>query len=171
VVSEFKFSSRGQTDPAFVLTNLNNAISSESTGGLFVTLTYVIFDLEAGKLILTNGGHLPLVKASADGQSELIQAEDGMPVGVMEGVAFANFEKPIQSGDCFAFYSDGVSEARNKKKDEYGMETLLAAVTKYRSGTAKEIMDKTVQELNHFMGKADQHDDITLIIAKIEPTA
>jgi sigma-B regulation protein RsbU (phosphoserine phosphatase) len=151
-----------------VLTTLNDSIASESTGGLFVTLSYVIFDIRRQKLFLSNGGHLPLVAAPAAGASELMTAEGGMPVGVMEGVAFSDLERAIKPGDCFAFYTDGVSEARNRKKEEYGLDALQKMVSESKHLSAQGILDNTVRDLNRFMGKADQHDDITLVIVKIE---
>ncbi len=169
VVSEFKFSARDRTDPAQVLTSLNDSIAAESTGGLFVTLSYVIFDVRSRKLFLSNGGHLPLVVSGAGGP-ELLNAEGGMPVGVMEGVSFSDLEHPVRPGDCFAFYTDGVSEARNRKKEEYGIETLQKMISDNRHLSAQGILDQTVRSLNQFMGKADQHDDITLIVVKIEET-
>ena len=168
VVSEFKFSARDKTDPAQVLTSLNDSIAAESTGGLFVTLSYVIFDLNNRRLFLSNGGHLPMVVVRASGASELLNAEGGMPVGVMEGASFSDLEYAVKPGDCFALYSDGVSEARNRKKEEYSIETLQKMITDNRHLDAQSILDKTVFSLNQFMGKADQHDDITLIVAKVE---
>lgn len=167
-VSEFKFSARDLSDPSEALMKVNNSIASESTGGLFVTMSYAIFDVEAMSLKISNGGHLPMVVATAAGASELLLADEGMPIGVMPDIPFANSERALVSGDCFAFYSDGVSEARNKKADEYSIERLQAMIQKLHAGTAKEILDGTVEDLNEFMGTADQHDDITLLIVKVD---
>lgn len=167
VVSEFKFSARLATDPAAVLLNLNDSVASESTGGLFVTLTYAVFDTKARKLMLSNGGHLPVVAVDEDGKSSLITVEEGMPIGVLPGVSFGNSERVLKKGDIFAFYSDGVSEARNKKKDEYTVDRLQAVLCACVSLPVDQILERAVVDLNKFMGKADQHDDITLIVAKI----
>ena len=167
-VSEFKFSARDCLDPSKALETLNDAISSETTGGLFVTLSYAIFDIRAYKFVLSNGGHLPVVKVDAQGKSELLNAEEGMPIGVMPGVPFANFDGSLLEGDVFAFYSDGVSEARNRKKEEYGIEKLQNIMSINRSQSADKILSETVKDLDQFMGKADQHDDITLIIVKMD---
>jgi len=167
-VSEFKFFARGKTDPAEVLSNLNDSIASESTGGLFVTLTYAIFDAEHRRLFLSNGGHLPAVFVDTNGQSRLLEVEEGMPIGILPGVPFSKSDLEVNKGDCFAFYSDGVSEARNRKKEEYGVEALQKVMTRYRVLSVQEILNKAVLSLNQFMGKADQHDDITLVIVKIE---
>jgi CHASE2 domain-containing sensor protein len=169
VVSEFKFSAREKRDPSAVLVNLNDSIASESTGGLFVTLTYVIFDTTERKMLLSNGGHLPVVCVNRQGASELINSEKGMPIGVMPGTEFANATRSLSAGECFALYSDGVSEARNKKADEYGVERLAEQIKKHREKTAQQIVIQTIEDLNLFMGKASQHDDITLVVVKISP--
>ena len=103
-----------------------------------------------------------------EGQSSLLNAEEGIPIGILPGVSFANFSRSLSSGDIFAFYSDGVSEARNKKTEEYSVERLQAVIAEFRQLTAEGILEKTEEDLNKFMGKAPQHDDITLIIAKID---
>ena len=167
--SEFKFSAREKTDPAEVLTKLNNSIASESTGGLFVTLAYVIFDTRRHKLCMSNGGHLPVICVKPNGQAEQLTVEGGMPIGVMEGIAFSKFERAVQEGECYALYSDGVSEARNKKKEEFGIETLQKLMQENRDMSAQELLDRVVGRLNQFMGKVDQHDDITLLIIKVSP--
>src|SRR5471030_409742 len=60
-------------------------------------------------------------------------AGEGMPIGVMEGVPFDSIERALSPGDLFAFYSDGVSEARNRRKEEYGVERLQAQMTLHRA--------------------------------------
>lgn len=167
-VSEFKFFAREKTDPAQVLSELNDSIASESTGGLFVTLAYAVFDAQNHKLFLSNGGHLPVVCVTAAGQSSLLEVEEGMPIGILSGISFSKSERAMNKGDCFALYSDGVSEARNHKKEEYGIENLQKVMTRYRVLSAQEILNKAVGSLNQFMGKAEQHDDITLVIIKSE---
>ncbi len=166
-VSEFKFSARDRLDPAVVLGKLNDSIASESTGGLFVTLTYAIFDLAARKMMMSNAGHLPVVVARADGRTELLTAEGGMPIGVMPDMPFENFECVLSPGECYAFYSDGISEARNKKKEEFDVAALQKALSAYHKRDAKQILDRTVADVTHFIGKAEQHDDMTLIIVQI----
>jgi sigma-B regulation protein RsbU (phosphoserine phosphatase) len=74
----------------------------------------------------------------------------------------------IKDGDCLALYSDGVDEARNIRKEEFGVKTLQRIMVDNRSRSSQEILDQAILKLNAFMGKADQHDDITLIIVKID---
>ena len=116
---------------------------------------------------MSNGGHLPVVVVHPDDKAEQLSAESGMPIGVMEGVGFANYECPLRAGECYAFYSDGISEARNRKKEEYGVEQLEKALRVHRRRPVQEILDDTVKDVTRFIGKAEQHDDMTLIIVQI----
>lgn len=168
IVSEFKFSSMGEFDPSAALTKLNDKVSSERTGGLFVTMAYAIFDPAARKMRFSNGGHLPVVSVSAAGESKQLEADGGMPVGVMAGVPFMNAEVDLRPGDCFALYSDGVSEARNRKSAEWGIEALEACVKEFRARPAAEILKATLEKLTGFMYRAEQHDDITLMVIKVQ---
>ncbi len=165
--AEFKFSAHGRSDPAEVVAKLNDSIASESTGGLFVTLTYVIFDLAAKKLLLANAGHLPVVVSRPDGRVELLSAEGGMPIGVMADMPYSNVEVPLASGECYAFYSDGISEARNKKKEEFDVAALQKSLLAHHKKDAQQVLDLTVADVQRFIGKAEQHDDMTLIVVQV----
>ena len=166
--AEFKFSSHNRPDPAEVVAKLNDSIASESTGGLFVTLTYAIFDLVAKKLTFANAGHLPIIVCRADGRAELLSADGGMPIGVMADMPYLNIEVPLASGECYAFYSDGISEARNKKKDEFGEEALQKSMHTHHKLEIQKILERTVADVTQFIGKAEQHDDMTLIVVQIQ---
>lgn len=165
--AEFKFSARDNPNTAEVLGKLNDSIASESTGGLFVTLTYAIFDLAAMRMTISSAGHLPVVVARPDGRTELLEADGGMPIGVLPEAPFANSEFVLAPGECYAFYSDGISEARNRKKDEFGVEALQKAMAVSRGTDARRILEEAVAAVTRFIGKAEQHDDMTLIIVQI----
>jgi sigma-B regulation protein RsbU (phosphoserine phosphatase) len=90
-----------------------------------------------------------------------------MPIGVMEGTVFANTQRPIRAGECYAFYSDGISEARDQKKKEYGIEQLQQVLVRHSAKSAQVILNEVIQSIGHFTGKAEQHDDMTLIIVRI----
>ncbi len=165
--AEFKFSSHSRPDPAEVVAKLNDSIASESTGGLFVTLTYAIFDLEAKKLTFANAGHLPIVVSRPDGRAELLSADGGMPIGVMADMPYLNIEVPLASGECYAFYSDGISEARNKRKDEFGVEALQKSLQTHHKLDIQQVLERTIADVTQFIGKAEQHDDMTLIVVQV----
>ncbi|MFC1807017.1 SpoIIE family protein phosphatase [Candidatus Omnitrophota bacterium] len=167
-VSEFRFHARIKDDSIKVITDLNNQISIESTSGLFVTLTYLVVDPEAMKLSIVDAGHLPIVYAGKDKETTLITATGGMAIGLMDGVEFLKQDVSIEPEDVFVLYTDGVTEARNMKKEEFEEDRLKEVVSKYKDLSAQDIKQAIYDELMKFVGKAPQHDDITIAVIKIK---
>ncbi|MEI8344764.1 MAG: SpoIIE family protein phosphatase [Candidatus Omnitrophota bacterium] len=166
VVSEFKFAAYDRLNPAEVLRRLNDRLVMDSRSGLLVTLSYVIFDPNNRKLIMASGGHLPMVALSKEGEIGLLNAGEGIPLGVIAGTPFTTYERELEDGECFVFYSDGVSEARNLKGEEFGIKALEEVVAANQKSQTRDILDSAVRAVGRFIGKAEQHDDITMIIVK-----
>lgn len=166
-VSDFRFHSKTQQLPNKVITELNNQVSTESTSGLFVTVYYVVFDMREKLLYVVDAGHLPVIAAHKDGSTEALKVEGGTAIGIMDGVEFARNTVPFNSGDVFLLYTDGVTEAWNRNREDFGEERLKKAVTETKTKTAKEIVDYVLTSVRKFQGKAPQHDDITLIAIKV----
>jgi len=166
VISDF--TQRQKPDPLKVVTKLNDQIAVESTSGLFVTLTYVMVDPSLRKLSIVDAGHLPVVHASKDADTSLITATGGMALGIMDGIEFNKQEVSAKPGDVFVQYTDGVTEARNIRKEELGEDKLKELVTRYKDKSAKEITEEIYKEILAFRGKAPQHDDITILTLKIK---
>jgi serine phosphatase RsbU (regulator of sigma subunit)/CHASE2 domain-containing sensor protein len=165
-VSEFKFCARQKKNPSHVLAVLNENLSKNDTS-LFVTLSYAVFDLKAFKVHLSSAGHLPVVKISENGERQLLNPEKGMPVALMPDVEYDELENPLKKGDIYAFYSDGVSEARNSKGEDYEIERLTKIIRESRHLPATQIQERVIGDIERFVGKRPQHDDMTLIIVKI----
>ena len=70
-------------------------------------------------------------------------------------------------GDILIFYSDGISEARNHSLQEYQTERLEEIVIKNRQKSAPEIQKAILDDIHRFVGRAPQHDDMTIIVVKI----
>jgi len=95
----------------------------------------------------------------------------GLALGLDPGETFSKSIQevsiPFQSGDLFVFYTDGFPEAMNKTMEEFGEERLCQTVQKYAHGSAAEIMDGVFADMKQFVGKAKQHDDMTIVVVKI----
>ena len=72
----------------------------------------------------------------------------------------------ISAGDLFLFYTDGITEARNDLKAEFGEERLAKIVAEAAHLSADEFKDKLVTNLNHFVEKALLDDDATFVVIK-----
>ncbi len=74
-------------------------------------------------------------------------------------------ERTLCPGDTLAIYTDGITEAFNDADEEFGEDRLIDSLRRHRDGTAQGIVSAVVDEVQRFSG-TEQHDDITLTIAK-----
>jgi len=90
-----------------------------------------------------------------------------LPLGMMQNVAYHDWELDLQAGDIVIFYTDGIIEAENEAEEMYGMERLQQVVTHIDSAlNAEEIIETILQNVADFAGTAEQYDDMTVVVVK-----
>ncbi len=155
-----------------MLMKMNELFYENVERGTFISMIYGIFDIEEKTLTLARAGHNPVIaRKTAAGTIQKIDPK-GLALGLEKGNIFNKTLKemnvPFEQGDVFVFYTDGFTEAMNKTKDEYGEERLSEAVVKYSDRSAEEIMDVIFNDVKAFIGKAKQHDDMTMVVVKVK---
>ena len=74
---------------------------------------------------------------------------------------------PLEKGDLFGFYTDGVTEARNAAGDEYGYDRCLEILQSNRDQSADQIRDALLQDVQYFVGNNNSFgDDLTVVVIK-----
>ncbi len=153
-------------NPAEVMKKLNHRLVSESDSGLFVTLAYAVFDTGNKVVEIASGGHNPTLMMDPEGNIELLDVEEGIPLGMIEG-DYSEIKKEYRPGSIFVIYTDGVTEAMNEDGDMFGQERLVELIRFLarflRECSAKEVVDAVIRAVTDFEGKDRQHDDITVM--------
>lgn len=156
--------------PAEVLIKMNELFYENVERGRFISMIYAVVDLETKLIRIARAGHNPVIYHDAEGTVSLI-SPNGLALGLEKGELFGKviteFEEKIEIGKTFIFYTDGFTEAVNKKGEEYGLDRMLEIAKSWNYISAKEIQEKMLVDLNKFIGKAPQHDDMTMVILKI----
>ncbi|HQU70879.1 MAG TPA: PP2C family protein-serine/threonine phosphatase [Calditrichia bacterium] len=157
--------------PAFVLTQLNRLFYDNVKRGVFISMVYAIIDMDANCLHLARAGHNPiLLYRKAAGTLENLYPR-GLALGMERGEAFERIIQEmtveIHPGDFFVFYTDGITEAMNKDKEEFGEERLQATLSGLADQPAEAAMNGIFREVKHFVAKAEQHDDMTMVMVKV----
>ena len=117
-------------DPAEVLRKLDDALSAElKTTEMFVSLCYVVIDLEAGELRYSNAGHPHAWVFRSDGDPERLVATDP-PMGFAGPESYAEGRVPWKSGDLLVLFTDGLSDTLATPEPGSGEAAVLDAVTK-----------------------------------------
>jgi phosphoserine phosphatase RsbU/P len=156
-------------EPDEILTRLNDELAAQNPRGMFVTMQCLTFDLAQGRVSCANAGHHQLAIVSPDRPPRFACASSGRPAGLM---AFNPIERetfPLEPGDTFVLFSDGVSEAMNTVEDFYGEERLLTVLPAGGGASAAEIATRVMEDVRAFAAGAKQSDDISVLAARYVP--
>lgn len=135
----------------------------------FVALCYATFDLQRRQLALANAGQLTPLRRRPDGLVEyLYTPEPTLPLGVLPDVPYVAIEIPLFIGDLLVFYTDGIVEARDSAGQLFGFERLEALLHEYGDLAPTALIDHILNAVGAFMGGAAQHDDMTIVVARVE---
>jgi serine phosphatase RsbU (regulator of sigma subunit)/predicted ester cyclase len=148
--------------PGEVLARVNHALYPDIPSDMFVTCFYAILEPESGRLLYANAGHdLPYLRHHG-GDAEELRAR-GMPLGLMPGMAYEEKEASLREGDSILFYSDGLVEAHDLRREMFGFPRLRRLVAKHNDEEGS-VVEFLMEELRSFTGDGwEQEDDITLL--------
>ncbi|NOK58026.1 MAG: hypothetical protein GFH27_549287n330 [Chloroflexi bacterium AL-W] len=153
--------------PAKVLTTLNQLLAPRLRANhMNAALLFAVFDPQQGTVRVANAGMIAPVLITREG-SHFIDV-GGLPVGAYTGAVYEEYTIELQPNDALLLVSDGVVEAHNDRKELFGFERLEAVIATSPHGDVQTLVESVLEDLRGFMGRAEQHDDITLVA--IRPT-
>jgi phosphoserine phosphatase RsbU/P len=166
--------SKVSESPSEVLSQMNELFYENVERGTFISMIYGMFDNEKKIFKLARAGHNPvIVKRSLEGEVAILNPT-GLALGLEKGIIFRKtikeVELPISLGEVYVFYTDGFTEAMDRDKTEFGEERLIKYVESNSALSAQEILDGIFTNVKKFMGKAYQHDDMTMVVVKVKDT-
>ncbi|RPI13272.1 MAG: hypothetical protein EHM58_18805 [Ignavibacteriae bacterium] len=144
----------------------NKLIYTSSTEEMFVTLFYSILDIKNKILTYTNAGHNYPVLFPKDDKNMKMLSEGGLALGVQKEVNYGNCSITINSGDVIVMYTDGITEAFNRKGEQYGEERLYNAMFKCLNISSQDIIEYILEDVQKFASGIPVHDDMTLVVIK-----
>ena len=148
------------------MAEVNNHIARITSPEKYATLLYGILDVEMLTFAYANGGHNYPILRAADGTQAFLQS-NGLIVGVRPKMTYKEYSVQLHPGDTLVLYTDGISEAMNPHREEYGEERLMETIRRCESTSAKGYCDRIYKSVSSFVAGADQYDDLTLVVLKI----
>lgn len=134
---------------------------------MFVTLSYVRIDLDAGKLGLVDCGHLPVIHFQADRGSCSFLKGDNPALGMVSSHEYQVVTADIEPGDVLLFYSDGVTEAQSATGELFGEQRLAELVQIHHDQTPEDLTVTIRDAAAAFSGCDRFDDDFTCIVVRI----
>ena len=155
--------------PKELLSELNRRLLGTMEKKIFVTMTYAVINVEQRLMVFARAGHSALIRRTGDARVESLTPR-GISLGLAGG---GHFEEHIieqrvryEPGDLFLFYTDGISEAMNRGRQEFGEERLLAWAARAAGPSAGAIRQELLEQVGEFTRSAPRHDDITLVTVR-----
>ncbi len=156
----------GPRDFARLMHKVNRLVYEASASNRYATFFFAAFDPAARKLECVNAGHNPPVLLR-NGQVIRLEA-DGPVVGLLPFAPYTEQTLTLEPGDLLLLYTDGISEAMTSADEEWGEERMIAAASAVRKRPAEEILRALFTAADAFTAGAPQHDDMTLLILKLD---
>lgn len=153
----------GKRTPSEIIHEVNRAVVRSAAAGKFVTMFYAEVDLARNTLTYVNAGHnYPLLRHRSGEVQEL--QTGGVPLGIFEQSEYPQSELALAEGDSLLLFSDGITEAIDVFREEYGDDRLMALWKGHASDTPAAFIDRVNDAVIQFRGAAAQSDDMTTVV-------
>jgi sigma-B regulation protein RsbU (phosphoserine phosphatase) len=164
--------------PRDLLIEVNRIISEHLDSRSFITITYAVIDRHRGVMTFCRAGHTPLIFLPGPSSSDAavrVLTPSGMVLGLRIEGAAEKFSELLEeervdlsAGDVIVLYTDGITEAMNPDSDLFGDTRLSRIVEEHGHLDSGELRERIMREIEAFVGTADQHDDMTMILLKVD---
>ena len=168
--SIFRMLSEEQFPVGEIMERANRRAKKDIKSGMFVALLYAVLESKEKTLNLCSAGQTqPIHFSPKTGEAHLMETEgDKFPLGILDEADYQETRVPLEPGDRVIFYTDGIVEAMNEKKEIFGFERVLEVVRAAGSMSAEALLKEILNKVNEFVGSAAQHDDLTAIVISVE---
>jgi phosphoserine phosphatase RsbU/P len=150
---------------AELVADLNQTVCATSYNGRFTTAFLAEFSPEASELRYVCAGHNPAIIRRANGECEKLEVAS-LPFGIRAEEHYEAVSARLGPDDLLVIYTDGVTDARNTKRVEFGEERLLELLQAATPLNAAALVSEVMVRVNRFIGSAAQHDDITCLVLR-----
>ena len=151
----------GHLSPNTIAQRLNHALAEDNEQGMFVTMFIGLINLKTAHMEFCNAGHNPPL---LDG--EYMQMESNAPIGLWPELDYEGEEISDMHGKTLFIYTDGINEAENSNKEQFGDERLQALLKK-DLGDARQTSETIHKAVEDFVGNAEPSDDLTKMCIKM----
>ena len=152
--------------PAEELNLFNKIVYPDITEDMFITVMNTELDLNSSIFTYSSAGHNPLVVYKKESDSVELYGTKGVAVGFIENYSYKESSFELKNGDIVVFYTDGIIECENKRRELFGTQRLLDVIYKNKNLSSKEIKEKILEAIEDFRKDYEQNDDITFVILK-----
>ena len=147
-----------------IVSELNIELCKGNENLMFVTFFLCIMDTKTGIVEFCNAGHNYPFIIRNNNKIDCIEETHGTPIGIFDYINYELGTFQLSNNESIVLYTDGVTEAIDIDNNLYGNERLIGLLSKLKDHHPKVITKTIVDDVNKFVGKVEQSDDITILI-------
>jgi len=151
-----------------IVEKLNKIVYDNTSPDKFVTFFIGILDMNKDSMSYINAGHNPPLIFNQN--QEIVQLDvGGLPLGIFcnEYEYEIGFYK-LRKNDLMVYYTDGITEAQNIRRKEYGEKRLISVIEKSLNKSSEDLVKEVIEDVKDFSQGFYQYDDITLSAVKFK---
>ena len=134
----------------------------------FASIALINYDATAKEAEISTCGNNPVFHYSASEGTVKQISMPSEPMGVTKDTVFSNFALKLNTGDILITCTDGLLESLNENGVQYSIENLKKVIIKNADSAAKDISNRVKDDLKKYCGSAQQYDDQSLLVIKIQ---
>jgi CheY-like chemotaxis protein len=156
--------SENNCGPEKILCDVNQHLVKRISSGQFVTAS--LLSLSPDGNTYGSAGHSPIfIYRAAGGKFDEITA-DGVAMGIVDTIDFERVEIKLDPGDIGIMFTDGLNEAMNSRREQFGYERIREVVRSHAQDSSEDIVDALFQAIEDHAAGSDQFDDTTVVAVK-----
>ncbi len=156
--------------PKDFMARANKALVYCLERGSFISATYFVINAQTKKIYYSRAGHCPVLFYRASASKAEYLKDKGTALGMIRSQDYCNFvennEISYAAGDVMVLYTDGITEAKDNKGEEFGNGRLAEALQESAIKSSREIEENVIKRLYEFSGSEDINDDYTSMTVK-----
>jgi len=162
VVTVLRTAAREQSGAASTIARTNVILCRDNVASLFATAFYGVLNLVSGTLEYCNCGHCAPVLIPVSGELRRL-TPTGLPLALFTDRPLDASRVQLNPGDNLIMFTDGITEALNPLKEEFGDPLLLQTLLSMRTLRTGELVSGLFSAVDHFAQGEKQADDIACV--------
>jgi serine phosphatase RsbU (regulator of sigma subunit) len=150
-----------------IMSELNNTLNPIIPPEIFITMVFLLVNLENMTLRYSNAGHPPMIHVNK--RLNIFKAVDlhGCAINMIKNPKFSIINFPLESDSIFVIYTDGIIETQNHKDELFGVERLMDTIKGSCDRSAEEIVIHITDEIKKFSHDQLYGDDSAMVVLKV----
>jgi serine phosphatase RsbU (regulator of sigma subunit) len=161
---------QAEIDPHLFMTKANRALMFCLERGSFISAAYFVVNTETKAVHYSRAGHCPVLYYNSTERKTEFLKDKGAALGMLRGPSYSKLIESrcvsYKPNDVVVLYTDGITEARNDRHEEFGLEKLEKCLQESAHLSSLEIQQHIIKNLYEFTGTQNINDDYTTMIVK-----